>query len=230
MMNLDEAISHARETAEENKKAASRFAYPDKAGTTKESADCLECAKEHEQLAEWLMELKKLREENVNQFLNSKDIILALIEENIALRKQRPQGDLISRSELTKAINDFYDKFFDGCFSSALITYAKGVDEIIENAQPIEPTIKPICKVKFDKEQLQEIVDKAKAEVLASIERPHGEWIKVKEERMSVDMSGEIVTRYKCSECGRLIAILTSKLADYPFCHCGAEMKKGGAV
>lgn len=137
MMNLDEAISHAREKAEENKKAASRFAYPDKAGTTKESADCLECAKEHEQLAEWLMELKKLREENVNQFLNSKNIILALIEENKALRKQRPQGDLISRSELIKAINDFYDEFFDGCFSSALITYAKGVDEIIENAQTV---------------------------------------------------------------------------------------------
>ncbi len=102
MMNLDEAISHARETAEEYKKAASRCAYPDKAGTTKESADCLECAKEHEQLAEWLMELKKLREENVNQFLNSKDIILALIEENKALREQRPQGEWISKEEALK--------------------------------------------------------------------------------------------------------------------------------
>lgn len=58
-------------------------------------------------------------------------------------------------------------------------------------------------------------------------ERPTGEWVKVKEERMSVDMSGEIVTRYKCSKCGRFIAILPSKLADYPFCHCGAEMKGG---
>lgn len=57
-------------------------------------------------------------------------------------------------------------------------------------------------------------------------ERPQGEWIKVKEERMSVDMSGEIVTRYKCSKCGRVIATFPSKLADYyPFCHCGADMK-----
>jgi hypothetical protein len=102
MMNLDEAISHARETAEEYNKAASRFAYPDKAGTTKESADCLECAKEHEQLAEWLMELKKLREENVNQFLNSKDIILALIEENKALREQRPQGEWVKTHNMSK--------------------------------------------------------------------------------------------------------------------------------
>ena len=56
-----------------------------------------------------------------------------------------------------------------------------------------------------------------------------GEWIKVKEERMSIDMSGEIVTRYKCSECGRMITILPNKLVDYPFCHCGADMRKGGA-
>lgn len=58
-------------------------------------------------------------------------------------------------------------------------------------------------------------------------ERPQGEWIKVKENRMSIDMSGELVTRYKCSKCGRGIATLPSKLADYPFCHCGAEMKGG---
>lgn len=57
--------------------------------------------------------------------------------------------------------------------------------------------------------------------------RPQGEWIKVKEDRMSIDMSGELVTQYKCSKCGRPIAILSSKLADYPFCHCGAEMKGG---
>ncbi len=56
---------------------------------------------------------------------------------------------------------------------------------------------------------------------------PRGEWIKVKEERMSIDMSGEIVTRYKCSICGRYIVTLPSKLADYPFCHCGADMRKG---
>lgn len=62
-----------------------------------------------------------------------------------------------------------------------------------------------------------------------AMKRPQGEWIKVKEERMSVDMSGEIVTRYKCSKCGRVITTFPSKLADYPFCHCGAEMKKGGA-
>lgn len=56
-------------------------------------------------------------------------------------------------------------------------------------------------------------------------ERPQGEWIKVKEDRMSIDMSGELVTRYKCSKCGRYIVTLPSKLVDYPFCHCGADMR-----
>lgn len=55
--------------------------------------------------------------------------------------------------------------------------------------------------------------------------RPKGEWIKVKEERMSVDT----VTIYKCSKCERVIATFPSKLAEYyPFCHCGADMRKGG--
>lgn len=60
---------------------------------------------------------------------------------------------------------------------------------------------------------------------VSKVQKKQGEWIKVKEDRMSIDMSGEIVTQYKCSECGRMIATLPSKLSDYPFCHCGAEMK-----
>lgn len=61
--------------------------------------------------------------------------------------------------------------------------------------------------------------------ILKAHARQKGEWIKVKEDRMSIDMSGEIATRYKCSKCGRMIATFPSKLADYPFCHCGADMR-----
>lgn len=46
MMTLDEAIKHAKEKADENRKY------------TKE---CKECAEEHEQLAEWLEELNILK-------------------------------------------------------------------------------------------------------------------------------------------------------------------------
>lgn len=70
---------------------------------------------------------------------------------------------------------------------------------IIDNAPTVEPTFKPIAEVKFDKEQLQEIVDKAKAEVLASVERPQGDLIsreallkRVDEEREYLKSRGQL--------------------------------------
>lgn len=63
MLDLDGAIKHAEEKAEELKQKAGfetdnlRYMMSDS-----ERLDCLECAKEHEQLAEWLKELKAYRE------------------------------------------------------------------------------------------------------------------------------------------------------------------------
>ena len=48
-MTLDEAIKHAREKADEQK-----------------CQSCKKCAEEHEQLADWLEELKDRRETNFN--------------------------------------------------------------------------------------------------------------------------------------------------------------------
>lgn len=48
-MTLDEAIIHAEERAKE---------------------DCSNCAKEHQQLAEWLKELKMLRNNNLHKEYN----------------------------------------------------------------------------------------------------------------------------------------------------------------
>lgn len=54
--------------------------------------------------------------------------------------------------------------------------------EIITNSKPYKEQSKkeivPVCKVNFDKEQLQEMVDKKVAEM---IEQPQGEWIPVSE-------------------------------------------------
>ena len=55
-MTLDEAIKACEEVAEEKRKDYERacaYNIP--------SEGCLECAQEHEQLAEWLKELKALR-------------------------------------------------------------------------------------------------------------------------------------------------------------------------
>ena len=58
-------------------------------------------------------------------------------------------------------------------------------------------------------------------------ERPQGEWVMQRH-----DLDGCF---YTCSNCGRMIRIPlfiddpedNETLADYPFCHCGAEMKGG---
>jgi len=53
-MTLDEAIKHCEEKAKEQRIEAN-YRIPPK-------ADCLKCAKEHEQLAEWLKELRDYEE------------------------------------------------------------------------------------------------------------------------------------------------------------------------
>lgn len=56
-MDLDEAIKHCEEKAEEKRKDYERacaYNIP--------SEGCLKCAEEHEQLAEWLTQLKRIKE------------------------------------------------------------------------------------------------------------------------------------------------------------------------
>ena len=58
-MSIDEAIAHAREVASEQKRR-SGICVQNNSECDKFSA-CLKCAEEHEQLAEWLEELKSYR-------------------------------------------------------------------------------------------------------------------------------------------------------------------------
>lgn len=64
-MTLDEAIKHAEEVAEAEERSAKLHRRPDRGvkGSGKRYLSCIECAKEHRQFAEWLKELKKLREQ-----------------------------------------------------------------------------------------------------------------------------------------------------------------------
>ena len=59
-MTLDEAIKHAEEVAEKNEENASWFWDKEYSTNYKK---CIKCASEHRQLAEWLKELKRLREQ-----------------------------------------------------------------------------------------------------------------------------------------------------------------------
>ena len=69
MLSIDEAIAHAREVAEEQRELFRLCPHPsqecngaDICKCLKNKHDgCIKCAEEHEQLAEWLEELKALR-------------------------------------------------------------------------------------------------------------------------------------------------------------------------
>ena len=65
-MTIDEAIKHAREKAEEQRKdndtCVVKEGYGCKDCAYYYSKPCIECAEEHEQLARWLEELKAYRE------------------------------------------------------------------------------------------------------------------------------------------------------------------------
>lgn len=64
-MTLEEAIKHCEEKAKELSDKA--YAEWGKSMTEEEAYDCNECAREHEQLARWLRELKERREKDIQR-------------------------------------------------------------------------------------------------------------------------------------------------------------------
>lgn len=107
MITIDEAIIHAKEKAEDNRKYAKeceeyanrkidKFMRLDKIHQ-KDMQSCIKCAEEHEQLAEWLEELKALRE------------VRELWEYNNNLAYQQGRND---------AIDEFAEKLRLDCLDS----------------------------------------------------------------------------------------------------------------
>ena len=72
MLSIDEAIAHAREIA--NTQRGKSGICLQNGLECEHFSDCLKCAEEHEQLAEWLEELKALREEKSDFQIMAKDI------------------------------------------------------------------------------------------------------------------------------------------------------------
>lgn len=79
MLSIDEAISHCLEAAEQNDAQAEKWREEggEEWGKT---ATCRECAADHRQLAEWLMELKDLRAEQNDQYVFIHELMSELKE------------------------------------------------------------------------------------------------------------------------------------------------------
>lgn len=64
-LTLEDAISHCLEVAEQNETQAEKIGRQFiGSAMDKRATDCRECAADHRQLAEWLTELKELREQS----------------------------------------------------------------------------------------------------------------------------------------------------------------------
>ena len=62
-MSIDEAIKHCEEVATENEKSIAYYTIQgDKEWLDECEKDCIECADEHRQLAEWLKRLKRIED------------------------------------------------------------------------------------------------------------------------------------------------------------------------
>lgn len=92
---------------------------------------------------------------------------------------------------------------------------------LIDNADTVELEKILVANVTFDKDELNRLIDERVIEpikngelVIKEERSPQGKWIK----------SGK--TTFFCSECGREINTKPFTRPDnFPFCHCGAEMK-----
>lgn len=127
-MTIDEAIAHAREVAKE-KYAEGMLCHANP--NDGELDGCIECAKEHEQLAEWLEELKANR---------------------IALAKASKALDENTWLGYNKAIDDFSKKLKSDEFqkhninmvfeTSHQLSYSDCIDYFIEYIEEIAEQLK----------------------------------------------------------------------------------------
>lgn len=126
MMTLDEAIEHAKGKAREQ-----RYYTNFEKGTMRHS--CVECAEEHEQLAEWLEELKEYKELEekglllklpckvgdtvylIDRYVNSREWYLVYGEHrvtDILLNENREPKVRISNTSGSYELSDFGKKVF----------------------------------------------------------------------------------------------------------------------
>ena len=86
-MTIDEAIIHAREVAEKNRNFD---VIPEKVmATSTFKYNCIKCAEEHEQLAEWLEELKQYRA------IGTQEECRAAMEKQIAISREIIEGNYV---------------------------------------------------------------------------------------------------------------------------------------
>ena len=108
-MTIDEAIAHEKIDSEPCSILCTN---------TTNRNDCIECRAYHKQLAEWLEELKELREKN--------ETLKALYED------VRKEGNNFLKRERNKAIDDFVNACKEDILCQTSGLHIKGIEGIAE--------------------------------------------------------------------------------------------------
>ena len=155
-MTLDEAIQHCKDEAHV------LFQHSAKHRTGTEDS-CYECAKEHEQLAEWLTELKQRREAcmmidsetlkaRIGELcLNNDDMFSARAYERIiGVIEAVPTEPKVNRAEILRMCNDIEDEVTDIAFNSTHYHIRDCCESIREYLQAIGKELKGDAGSKID--------------------------------------------------------------------------------
>lgn len=136
---------------------------------------------------------------------------------------------LIDADEIIKWADDSVSQY-GGTYSIDMLNMFGLFKEVIDNTPTVEPKTKVVANVTFDKEQMEELVEKAKADILAQIEieRPQGEWV------YSQYDANPNIGNWHCSKCRHIEIGGYNQKPNVNFCpNCGAkmiaDMRKGGA-
>ena len=107
-MTLDEAIKHARDKAQKHRQTEKKYreihrSENDESLFKEQLEDCIGCAEEHEQLAEWLEELKMYKS------LSPRELVSAKQKNDRAIEYSKG-FDFGYKTAYSKAIDDFAEK------------------------------------------------------------------------------------------------------------------------
>ena len=105
-MTLDEIINHARDKVQENRKKEKNYReYSKEDGDIwgENITDCIKCAEEHEQLADWLEELKMYKSLSPRELVSAK-------QKNDRVIEYSKGFDFGYKTAYSKAIDDLTEK------------------------------------------------------------------------------------------------------------------------
>ena len=213
-MTIDEAIIHAEEVAE-IKKIESETAEIQ--GCDRYALKCEECAEEHRQLAEWLRDYKRLKEQEskTEKVIKMRD---ATPEEQEAIAKY-----IKSISKPTGIVFDEEQEQLDFVQPHKRIPVTLTVESgDLISRQAVLDTISELNAISFyeaqedSKECYYEIRQAIKDLSPVKLQEPKtGHWI-------IIDDCEKFIA--KCSECGQIED--SRMIGKYAYCHCGARMSE----